>query len=110
MKWIAGLFLLVCFLFGGCASIEHTKASVVTIKGEVKRPGEYPITNSIPYLQALKLAEGYTVNSDASCVLIKRGTSRVVEDMRMPKSAVAKSTAEQFLLYPGDTVVVPKRK
>ena len=110
MKQTGASFLLACLLFGGCAVTEAPQASVVTFEGEVKRPGEYVITDSTPYLEALKLAEGYTVNADASCVLIKRGTSRVVEDMRMTKSAISKSTAEKFVLYPGDTVIVPKRK
>ena len=101
--------VLMCLAVIGCQSKSDKPISGFKIQGEVNRPGVYELTESTPYVKALAMAGGYTTDADAN-VTIRRGDTETVKDMMIPKSRIEPSTAETFLIAPGDIIIVPKKK
>jgi protein involved in polysaccharide export with SLBB domain len=108
MKYL--VLIMMCLVVIGCQSKNDNPLAGFRIQGEIKNPGEYKLTESISYVQALGMAGGYTPDCDANNVTIKRGDTEIVKDMMIPKSTVGPSTAETFLIQAGDIIIVPKRK
>lgn len=81
-------------------SVEITSYRPYYILGEVKKPGEYPYTNSLTVMNAVATAEGYTYRADTRRVFIKRADSS--SELVLPLT-----TATRVL--PGDTVRIGER-
>jgi protein involved in polysaccharide export with SLBB domain len=102
------VLIMTCVVFLGCQPKSGNPVSGFSIQGEVNKPGEYELSGRIPYVKALSMAGGYTTDADAN-VTIKRGDTEIVKDMMIPKSRVELSTAETFLIEPGDIITVSKK-
>jgi polysaccharide export outer membrane protein len=78
----------------------------VSVLGEVRKPGPYPVDPGTSLLQLLTLAGGPTENADMR-------KARVVREGRAfgvnLESALAGSAAGRVVLYSNDVLVVPKR-
>jgi polysaccharide export outer membrane protein len=85
---------------------EQTATQNVTIIGQVRAPGSYPIGTSRPILDVLALAGGLTELADRK-VTIQRHFSkeRIVSVVSNSANAALDSNVEVF---PGDTVLVAK--
>jgi protein involved in polysaccharide export with SLBB domain len=81
-------------------SVEVLNYRPFYILGEVKKPGEYPYTNSLTVLNAVATAEGFTYRADTRKVYIKRADSSV-------EQAYALTTAT--VVSPGDTIRIGER-
>lgn len=88
-------------------TIEQFATQTVSVLGEVKAPGAFPIATSRSILDVLALAGGLTNVADRNIVVERRGdpTHRVhYMYSNNPEAAVD----TQVLVNPGDTILVPK--
>jgi polysaccharide biosynthesis/export protein len=85
---------------------EQTATQNVTIMGQVRSPGSYPIGTSRPVLDVLALAGGLTELADRK-VTIQRHASKERVTFVVSNSADAALDAS-VSVFPGDTVVVSK--
>ena len=74
------------------------------VRGEVKRPGGYPLGRDLTFLQALAEAGGYTEFADPTSVKGIRGTQTFY--INAPK--IEKGSQKDQYVRPGDIVVVPR--
>jgi polysaccharide biosynthesis/export protein len=85
---------------------EQTATQNVTIMGQVRSPGSYPIGTSRPILDVLALAGGLTDLADRKITIQRRGSQERV-------TFVVSNSANGALdgsvpVFPGDTVLVAK--
>src|SRR5271163_588168 len=85
---------------------EQTATQNVTILGQVRTPGSYPIATLRPILDVLALAGGLNDVAQRK-VTIQRHASKERVDYVLSNSANAALDAN-VPVYPGDTVLVPK--
>jgi polysaccharide export outer membrane protein len=85
---------------------EQTATQNVTILGQVRSPGSYPITTPRPILDVLALAGGLNDVAQRK-VTIQRHSTKERVDYVLSNSANAALDAN-VNVYPGDTVLVPK--
>lgn len=85
---------------------EQTATQNVTILGQVRTPGSYPIATPRPILDVLALAGGLNDLAQRR-VTIQRHASKERVDYVLSNSANAALDAN-VPVYPGDTVLVPK--
>jgi polysaccharide export outer membrane protein len=85
---------------------EQTATQNVTILGQVRTPGSYPIATPRPILDVLALAGGLNDLAQRK-VTIQRHSSKERVDFVLSNSANAALDAN-VPVYPGDTVLVPK--
>jgi polysaccharide export outer membrane protein len=87
-------------------TLEQTATQNVTIMGQVRSPGSYPIGTPRPILDVLALAGGLTDLADRKVTIERYATKERVEFV-VSNSAKAALDASIAVL-PGDTVIVPK--
>jgi len=81
------------------------------VTGEVGRPGKYDLRGDITVTQAVAMAGGLTSSSKHSQVLLFRGVSNnlvEVKKLDLKRMLQAKNLVEDWHLQPGDLVFVPK--
>lgn len=89
--------------------VEAVASAGVSVIGEVKEPGRFPLQGRLTVLDAIALAKGFTEFASRGDVTILRSSpsekARIEFDY---KSAISESgAAENIELRPGDIVVVP---
>lgn len=101
---------LVEFIFEPNVSVIVTQVNApkVFVIGEVARPGPYPLRGQMSVLHALSLAGGFKEFASPKEIVIVRANggrqeSRVVNFYEMIKD----QGRGNYLLQPGDTIVVP---
>jgi polysaccharide export outer membrane protein len=86
--------------------IVEAVSQVVTVDGEVNRPGAYPVTGESTLMRAIARAQGASVNADAKHVVI----FRTVEGQQMAAlydlRAIRLGAYADPQVYPNDVVVV----
>lgn len=94
-------------------NIKSSVSQVVTIDGQVKEPGLYPVTNQMTLLRAVASAKGLTEFAKQEDVVILR----TVEGQRMAAlynvAAIRRGVYEDPALYANDVIVVgdsPQRR
>lgn len=78
----------------------------VTILGQVKMPGAYPIGTPRNVMDVLALAGGVTNLANRHIVIKRHDTNKKIDFFLSHNAGT--SFAEDVKVYPGDTVVVPK--
>ena len=81
------------------------------ITGEVAKPGAYPLTSTMTVMQLIAVAGGLNEFADGSKISIMRIEAGRTRALRFDYKNVANGTkvAQNIVLRPGDTVVVPER-
>jgi polysaccharide export outer membrane protein len=87
-------------------TMERTATQNVTIMGQVRSPGSYPIGTPRPILDVLALAGGLTDLADRKVTIQRHGTKERTTFV-VSNSANAALDAS-IAVSPGDTVIVPK--
>jgi polysaccharide export outer membrane protein len=92
------------------ATADILGRSVVFIYGQISRPGVYAIEESSTLLQVIAQAGGPTELADLGRVrvLVKQGARSAVATVDVEEHA-RRGHPPDFLLHPGDTVVIPQR-
>jgi polysaccharide export outer membrane protein len=89
--------------------VKLVNSRKVFITGQVTRPGEYPLTASRNVMQLIALAGGLTEYADAKNIKIMRGAQgqTTVFNFNYREVERAKNLAQNIVLKPGDTLIVP---
>jgi polysaccharide export outer membrane protein len=90
-------------------TIAATHSYKVFVQGRVHTPGAYPIKQSTTIVQAIAMAGGFDEWADRRDILVIRrsaaGESRAT--VNYDRIVRARDAAPDFVLLPGDTIVVP---
>jgi len=87
-------------------TVEQYATQSVSVLGEVKTPGAYPIGTPRSILQVLTLAGGLNELADRKVLIERHGTQEKIPYFLSNISATALDTAVK--VNPGDTVLVPR--
>jgi polysaccharide export outer membrane protein len=88
-------------------AVEQYATQTVSVLGQVRASGAYPIGTARPVLDVLALAGGLNEIADRNIIIERRGDpDHPVRYNLTNDGAVAVRTS--VLVYPGDTVMVPK--
>jgi polysaccharide biosynthesis/export protein len=88
-------------------AVEQYATQTVSVLGQVRASGAYPIGTARPVLDVLALAGGLNEIADRNIIIERRGDpDHPVRYNLTNDGAVAVRTS--VLIYPGDTVMVPK--
>jgi polysaccharide export outer membrane protein len=87
--------------------IEESAASTLTLLGEVRRPGTYPITRPVTVLESLALGGGLNEYARKGRIfLLREGTPRLRIRLRYEELLRGDDRARALLVRAGDVVVV----
>jgi len=89
--------------------VRQINSRKVFITGEVTTPGAYPLIGPRTVMQLIALAGGLTEYADSNAITVMRLDNGRQRSYRFHYKDVArgKALAQNILLQPGDTVVVP---
>lgn len=89
--------------------VRQINSRKVFITGQVTTPGAYPLTSQRTVMQLIALAGGLTEYADKKDITIMRVENGQTRSFRFNYSDVSKgkNLAQNIVLAPGDTVVVP---
>jgi polysaccharide biosynthesis/export protein len=88
-------------------TVEQYATQTVSVLGQVRTSGAYPIGTARPVLDVLALAGGLNEVADRNIMIERRGDpDHPVRYNLANDGALAMRTS--VLVYPGDTVIVPK--
>jgi polysaccharide export outer membrane protein len=91
--------------------VRQMNSRKVFITGEVARPGAYPLASSMTVMQLIAIAGGLNEFAEAKSISIMRAEAGKTRTFPFDYKNVAngKKPAQNIVLKPGDTVVVPER-
>jgi polysaccharide export outer membrane protein len=91
--------------------VRQMNSRKVFITGEVAKPGAYPLVSTMTVMQLIAVAGGLNEFAEANSISIMRveGGKSVTFPFAYKDVAKGKKTAQNIVLKPGDTVVVPER-
>ncbi|WP_158749793.1 polysaccharide biosynthesis/export family protein [Acidobacterium sp. S8] len=87
--------------------IEEYATQNVSVLGEVKKPGAFPLTTPRDLLDVLALAGGLTEIADRH-ITVQRVDKAGVEKAFLPNNPSTDLRQAGVIVYPGDTILVPK--
>ncbi len=87
-------------------TLDQTVTQNVTIMGQVRSPGSYPIGTPRPILDVLALAGGLTDLADRKVTIQRHATKEQIVFVVSNSANTALDTS--VAVFPGDTVIVPK--
>ena len=89
--------------------VRQINSRKVFITGEVTTPGAYPLAGPRTVMQLIALAGGLTEYADKKNITINRVENGQARALKFNYSDVAKgkNLAQNIVLKPGDTVVIP---
>jgi polysaccharide biosynthesis/export protein len=87
-------------------TIAHSATEEVSVVGQVKTPGSYPISTPRSVVDIIALAGGETELGDRKITIERHGTKDKVDYFLSNKPSEA--LENNVLVYPGDIVFVPK--
>jgi polysaccharide export outer membrane protein len=91
--------------------VRQMNSRKVFITGEVAKPGAYPLASSMTVMQLIAVAGGLNEFAEADSISIMRveGGKTMTLPFDFKNVAKGKKAAQNIVLKPGDTVVVPER-
>lgn len=89
--------------------VMQVNAPKIFVIGNVARPGPYPLRGDMSVLQALSLAGGFTPFASPRSIKIVRGGQGEKQEVRKVNyyNLIDAGGEGNYLLSPGDTIVVP---
>jgi polysaccharide export outer membrane protein len=91
--------------------VRQMNSRKVFITGEVAKPGAYPLASSMTVMQLIAVAGGITEFAEGKSISVMRVEAGQTKTFPFDYKNVAngKKPAQNIVLKPGDTVVVPER-
>ncbi len=86
--------------------VREVNSSRVYVTGEVARPGAYPLKGRTSLVQAIALAGGLSAFASDGILVIRNGENAGIP-VRYSDLVTDGASRTDFVLQPGDTVVVP---
>jgi len=87
--------------------VIQINAPKVFVIGNVTKPGEYPLRSDMSVLQALSLAGGFTPFASPKKITVLRNKGGEREIQKVKYYDIIDNGEGNYILKPGDTVVVP---
>jgi len=87
--------------------VTQVNAPKIYVMGNVARPGTYPLRSEMSVLQALSLAGGFTTFASPKNMRLVRNGNGKQEVRRINYYDMVDEGEGNYLLKPGDTIVVP---
>lgn len=89
--------------------VQEINSSTVTILGEVKKPGVYPLRAHMTMFDAVAVAEGFSDFASPNQIVILRKNSRGVARIKVRYFDAVKGSVDirELMLEIGDTILVP---
>ena len=87
--------------------IEQYATQTVSVLGQVKSPGAYPIGTPRSVLSVVALAGGLTESADYNITIERRNNPQQPVSYTLSNDARA-AIAGEVQIFPGDTIIVPK--
>jgi polysaccharide export outer membrane protein len=87
--------------------VEEINSRQIFVTGKVATPGVYDLTQPTRVLQAIALAGGTTDFAKTDRIVVLRDGARQRYRVNMKAIAKGNRLEENFLLQPGDTIIVP---
>lgn len=96
--------------------VVQLRSQMVSVLGEVSRPGRYPIPGHVSVLELIAIAGGLTPTADQTVTLLRRNADpkKSESDLRIPillgETGVADRKTLDVEMQPGDVIYVNKKK
>jgi len=87
--------------------VTQVNAPKIFVMGNVAKPGPYPLRSTMSILQALSLAGGFTPFASLRSIKVVRDTGGKQEVRKVNYYDMIDNGEGNYLLKPGDTIVVP---
>lgn len=87
--------------------VTQVNAPKIFVIGNVTRPGPYPLRSDMSVLQALSLAGGFTPFASPRSIKVVRNAGGTQEVRKVNYYDMIDGGEGNYLLQPGDTIVVP---
>ena len=86
--------------------VESYNSRMVSVIGQVKRPGRYAYSEGITLVQAIASAGGTTSSAVLTEMQVTRNDGDMTTRFAVPFRAITQGRVDDFALLPGDIVVV----
>lgn len=89
--------------------VQEINSSTVTILGEVKKPGVYPLRAHMTMFDAVAVAEGFSDFASPNQIVILRKNSKGITRIKIRYFDAVKGSVDirELMLQTGDTILVP---
>jgi len=93
----------------GTVIVQETNSAKITILGEVRKPGVYPLKAHMTMFDAVALAEGFSDFASPNQIVILRNNGAEVERIKVRYFDAIRGSVDirQLRLETGDTILVP---
>ncbi len=88
-------------------NVKEFTTQGVTVEGEVKKPGLYPIYSARSLVDVIAQADGLTGSADTHITIRRQGTAKI-DRVLLRQDDGAQVADSDVRVYPGDTVIVPR--
>lgn len=89
-------------------SIVEIRSRQVFVTGQVGKPGAYPLVTPISVLQLIAQAGGLNVFAKRKAIFVLRASNSQIQRLHFDyTSAIHGDLKQNFILQPGDTVIIP---
>jgi polysaccharide biosynthesis/export protein len=94
---------------GVTVMVKEINSSKVSVLGQVKKPGIYPLRGDLTVLEAIALAEGFNefASTDRMVIIRKNGKETNWIKVRYTDMIQGRVSVDHLFLAAGDTLVVP---
>jgi polysaccharide export outer membrane protein len=87
--------------------VREVNSSRIFVTGEVAHPGAYPLRGRVSLVQAIALAGGFTDFANSGGITVIRSDGQGGKIPVRYKDLISPDGAQDVMLRPGDTIVVP---
>jgi polysaccharide export outer membrane protein len=85
--------------------VDESASQAITMVGEVRRPGAYPVIGERRLYDLLSMAGGLSERAGRTVTIVHRGESGQKVELQLPQS-LTEDTQNNVEVLPGDTIIV----
>jgi polysaccharide export outer membrane protein len=89
--------------------VTEYRSKKVTVNGQVRQPGTFPYTDNMTITEAIARAGGFTNMARKNAVRVTRVLEGKSEVIVVAVEEIGRGRAPNFLMHPGDNVLVEER-
>ncbi|MBI3071216.1 MAG: polysaccharide export protein [Deltaproteobacteria bacterium] len=86
--------------------VKEAQTKMVSVLGEVQKPGNFPFVPNMTITQAIAAAGGFTKTARKNLTYVTRRIDGTEKRIEVPAEAVSQGRAQNFYLKPGDIIFV----
>lgn len=90
-------------------SVIEYRSKIVTVLGQVQKPGSFPLSPGMTLLQAISMAGGFTAIAQKSRVNLSRVKEGKAKTVVIDVEAIYEGSEEDIFLQSGDRIYVHER-